>query len=151
MLENLLYPALDNADTISRTDLVAILLTGVPSLNFTGNTKADFLRLNMAIKPGSGQCLGTPSRLGVLDGDFCGFPNGRRLADDVVDIELRALAQGYGPILHSALGLPDRSPNDLIGDGVDANTDATFLTSFPYVALPHQGYESVPHPPDNPN
>ena len=77
--------------------------------------------------------------MGVLAGDLCGFPNGRRLLDDVTDIELRALVEGYGPTLHAVLGVPDRSPNDLLGDGVDAN-DMPFLTTFPYIAPPHQGY-----------
>ena len=76
----------------------------------------------------------------MLDGDLCGFPNGRRLADDIVDIELRAFAQGYGSFLHSLLGLPNKSPNNLLGDGVDAN-DKAFLAQFPYVASPHQGYQ----------
>jgi hypothetical protein len=149
-LESLLYSALAPIDTTGRTDLVAILLTGVPGLNFTGARDADLLRLNTALVPGvNGACYhsslgkapGTPpSRFGVLDGDLCGFPNGRRLADDIVDIELRAFAQGYGPFLHSLLGLPNKSPNNLLGDGVDAN-DKPFLTHFPYVASPHQGYE----------
>ena len=82
----------------------------------------------------------SPKRLGVLDGDLAGFPNGRRLTDDVVDIELRAFAQGYGAFLNSLLGLPNKSPNNLLGDGVDGN-DKPFLTAFPYVATPHQGYE----------
>ena len=50
------------------------------------------------------------------------FPNGRRLEDDVVDIELQAMAQGYGPVLEGLLGLPNKSPNNLVGDGVDATT-----------------------------
>jgi len=58
----------------------------------------------------------------------------------VVDIELRAFAQGYGPFLNGLLGLPNKSPNNLLGDGVDAN-DKPFLTTFPYVATPHSGYE----------
>jgi hypothetical protein len=152
-LENLLYGAppqghpggvLAPIDTTGRTDLVAILLTGVPGLNFTGSRQADLLRLNTSIPPK----VGTPDRLGVLNGDFAGFPNGRRLGDDIVDIELRAFAQGYGPILSSpppvGLGLPNKSPNNLLGDGVDVN-DVPFLTTFPYVAPPHQGYE-VPGP-----
>jgi hypothetical protein len=61
----------------------------------------------------------------------------------VVDIELRAVACGYGPILHDALGLCDLSPNDQIGDGVDKN-DKPFLDHFPYVAAPHSGYETRP-------
>jgi hypothetical protein len=138
-LANALYPALDNANETNRNDLVAILLTGVPGLNFTGNTKADLLRLNMAIPPTQ-----NPNRLGVLAGDLAGFPNGRRLADDVVDIELRALMEGYGPFLNNLLGLPNRSPNNTLGDGVDFN-DRPFLRAFPYVGTPHQGYEHVHH------
>jgi Domain of unknown function (DUF4331) len=141
-LENALYAALDNANETNRDDLVAILLTGVPGLNFTGNTKADLLRLNMGIAPTAP--VGKGKRLGVLEGDLAGFPNGRRLEDDVVDIELRALAEGYGPILNSLLGLPNRSPNNLLGDGVDAN-DFPFRVDFPYLPSPHQGYEHVHH------
>jgi hypothetical protein len=110
----------------------------VPSLNFTGPKPADLLRLNTTITPTAQ--VGHGDRLGVLNGDFAGYPNGRRLEDDIVDIDLRAFAEGYGPILNSALGLPNRSPNNLLGDGVDAN-DKPFLTSFPYQASPHQGYE----------
>jgi len=135
-LVNLLYPALPDIPTTDRQDLVAVLLTGVPSLNYTGATKADELRLNTSIPVAA-----SPNKLGVLAGDFAGFPNGRRLGDDVVDIELRAVACGYGPILHAALGLCDLSPNDQLGDGVDAN-DEPFLSTFPYVAAPHQGYDS---------
>src|SRR5262249_33606365 len=116
----------------------AILLTGVPGLNFTVPRKADLLRLNTTIAPTA--AVGAGNRLGVLAGDLAGFPNGRRLEDDIVDIELRAFAQGYGPFLHSALGLPAKSPNNQLGDGVAAN-DKLFLAPFPYVALPHQGYD----------
>jgi hypothetical protein len=138
-LENLLYPALDDAATTGRADLVQILLTGIPGLNFTGNAKADMLRLNMAVPPSA-----SPDRMGAMAGQLDGFPNGRRLGDDVTDIELRATAEGYGPILHSLLGLPDRTPNDLIGDGVDSN-DKPFMSSFPYVASPWQGYDPAHH------
>jgi hypothetical protein len=137
-LENFLYPALDNANETGRGDLVAILLTGVTGLNSTGKRKADLLRLNTAIAPTAGAGLG--DRLGVLNGDLAGFPNGRRLEDDIVDIDLRAFAEGYGSFLHNLLGLPDRSPNNLLGDGVDAN-DKLFLPNFPYVPSPHQGYQ----------
>ncbi len=147
-LENLLYGGVLQpiADT-GRADLDAILLTGVPGLNFTGATQADLLRLNTALKPGAnGACFGgtasaaTPSRLGVLDADLCGYPNGRRLVDDVVDIDLRAIAQGYGSFLNGAFGLPNLSPNNIVGDGVDAN-DVPLTGTFPYAASPHQGYE----------
>jgi uncharacterized protein DUF4331 len=138
-LENLLYGGvLAPVDVTHRTDLVAILLTGVPGLNFTGPRQADLLRLNTSIGPTA--AVGAGNRLGVLAGDLAGFPNGRRLEDDIVDIELRAIGQGYGPFLHRLLGLPDKSPNNQLGDGVDAN-DKPFLAHFPYVALPHQGYE----------
>jgi hypothetical protein len=157
-LENALYGtlpqghtggALQAIDATGRSDLVTILLTGIPGVNFTGSTDSDLLRLNTAITPGSdGACpAGTaspalPDRLGPLgpSGDLCGYPNGRRLGDDVIDIDLRAFAQGYGPFLHTALGLPDKTPNDALGDGVDSN-DVSFSGTFPYVASPHQGYE----------
>ena len=119
----------------NRSDLIQILLTGVPGLNFTGPHEADLLRLNTSIPPAV-----VPNRLGVLAGDFAGFPNGRRLGDDIIDIDLRAFAEGYGPILHAALGLPDKTPNDQLGDGVDAN-DKSFLSTFPYVATPAAGYD----------
>ena len=141
-LANGLYDALDNAKETNRDDLVAILLTGVPGLNFTGNTKADLIRLNMSIPPTAP--VGQGNRLGVIAGDLAGFPNGRRLEDDVVDIELRALTEGYGPFLNGLLGLPNRSPNNLLGDGVDKN-DFPFRVDFPYQASPHQGYEHVHH------
>jgi hypothetical protein len=135
-LESLLYGGvLAPINATNRADLVAVLLTGVPGLNFTGPRKADLLRLNTSIPP-----TALPSRFAVLDGDLAGFPNGRRLADDVVDIELRAFAEGYGPILEGLLGLPNKSPNNQLGDGVDAN-DKPFLDTFPYVGTPHQGYE----------
>jgi len=143
-LENGLYSALDNASESGRDDLVAILLTGVPGLNFTGSTKADLLRLNTGIAPTA--AVGHGNRLGVLSGDLAGFPNGRRLEDDVVDIDLRAFAEGYGSFLHGLLGLPNRSPNNLLGDGVDAN-DRMFRADFPYIATPFSGYEAVPPTP----
>jgi hypothetical protein len=147
-LENLLYGGvLQPIAETGRSDLDAILLTGVPGLNFTGTKQADLLRLNTAIKPGAnGACPGgtadasAPDRLGVLAGDLCGYPNGRRLADDVVDIDLRAVAQGYGSFLNGLLGLPNLSPNNVVGDGVDAN-DVSLSNTFPYLAPPHQGYQ----------
>ncbi len=138
-LINLLYGGVvAPVATSGRADLVAVLLTGVPGLNFTGKREADLLRLNTAIAPTAP--VGGGDRLGVLNGDLAGFPNGRRLEDDVVDIELRAIAQGYGSFLNGLLGLPNLSPNNLLGDGVDAN-DKTFSTTFPYLASPFQGYE----------
>jgi len=138
-LVNFLYPVLPDAPTTGRDDLVAVLLTGVPELNFTGSTKADLLRLNTAIAPAK-----KPEPLGALAGDFQGFPNGRRLEDDVTDIEIRAIACGYGSVLESALGLCNFSPNNTLNDGVDKN-NGNFLKSFPYVDAPNQGYEHTGH------
>ena len=143
-LENALYDALDDANESDRDDLVAILLTGVPGLNYTGPTKADLLRLNTGIAPTAAVGEGDP--LGVLNGDLAGFPNGRRLEDDIVDIDLRAFAVGYGAFLNGLLGLPNRSPNNLLGDGVETN-DRMFRADFPYVATPFSGYEAVPPTP----
>ena len=134
-----LYAALTGSFLTDRQDLVAVLLTGVPGLNFTGSKQADLLRLNTAIAPAA-----NPERLGVLAGDFAGYPNGRRLADDVTDIELRAVVCGYGSILQAALGLCNFSPNNVIDDDVDANENA-FLPNFPYVAAPNQGYAHTGH------
>jgi hypothetical protein len=155
-LENVLYGlppeghaggALMPIDEANRSDLVSILLTGVHGLNETGSTESDLLRLNTAITPGiNGACPGgtaspaAPDRLAVLAADLCGYPNGRRLGDDVIDIDLRVFAQGYGSFLNAAFGLPNKTPNNLLGDGVDSN-DVSFSGTFPYVASPHQGYE----------
>ena len=145
-LANFLYPVLDDASTDNRQDLVAILLTGVKlpdgsSFTFTGDTRADLLRLNTAIPP-----TAAPNRLGVLAGDLQGFPNGRRLADDVTDIEIRAVTEGYGPVLNGLLGLPNRTPNNMLTDGDEANANENaFLPHFPYVAAPNQGYAHTGH------
>jgi hypothetical protein len=115
-----------------REDLVTILLTGIPDLNKPEDVKpSSQLRLNMAIEPSR-----NPNRLGVLGGDNAGFPNGRRLADDVVDIELQALA-GATPFTPEF----DKPPNNQLGDGVNAN-DVPFLNRFPYAAEP-QDYTEV--------
>ena len=118
-LVNFLYPVLDNAPTSGRGDLVAVLLTGVPTLNLTGTTKADLLRLNTNF---TAPPAGTGNRLGLLAGEFSGFPNGRRLEDDVTDIEIRAVACGYGPVVGPIIesfgfcdGNANRSPNNLVG------------------------------------
>ena len=86
--------------TADRADLLAILLTGIPAgvidgfQNYTGPVQADKLRLNMAIPPAP-----TPSPNGILGGDLAGFPNGRRVSDDVVTIELRAVAGATYPLV----------------------------------------------------
>jgi len=112
-----------------RNDLVTIFLTGIPGLNQpVGVRPAEMLRLNMAIAPAN-----QPNPFGVLGNDIAGFPNGRRLTDDVVDIALRAMA-GATPFTPSFNG----GINAQLGDGVAAN-DRPFLPVFPYVATPHAG------------
>ena len=85
------------------------------------------LRLNVAVKPAPPTWGQRQRRLGVLNGDLAGFPNGRRLEDDVTDIELRAVADGYGSFLNTNFGLPNLSPNNTVGDGVNEN-DMPFLS-----------------------
>jgi len=149
-LVNLLYPVLPDARTTNRTDLSLILLTGVPTVNdpARGDTKADLLRLNMAIPPSAPVGQGDPLTVITVDAsdtpDLAGFPNGRRLEDDVVDIELRVFADGYGTTLNTLFGLPNLSPNNTLSDGVQAN-DKPFMTTFPYVAAPFAGYDSTLH------
>jgi hypothetical protein len=112
-----------------RHDLVTIFLTGIPGLNQPpGVRPSEMLRLNTGIAP-----VLTPNPLGVLGGDVAGFPNGRRLTDDVVDIALRAMA-GATPLTPNF----NTGINAQLGDGVGVN-DKPFLSVFPYVATPHAG------------
>jgi hypothetical protein len=108
----------------NRDDLVAVLLTGVPELNFTGTRPADLLRLDLKIPATPAAKV---SRMGVLGGDTGGFPNGRRLVDDVIDIEEQAVA---GFLKNKKVPL---------GDGVNAG-DKPVLTSFPYEPDPWEGF-----------
>jgi hypothetical protein len=116
-----------------RNDLVTIFLTGIPGLNQPPNVMpSEMLRLNMGIAPSAGVGKGNP--MGVLGGDTSGFPNGRRLEDDVTTIELQALA-GATPLT------PDfnKAPNNVITDGVPQSAQA-FNGSFPYVSQPFEGF-----------
>ncbi|GAB3589224.1 DUF4331 domain-containing protein [Angustibacter peucedani] len=117
-----------------RNDLQAIFLTGLKGLNQPAKpTPSEMLRLNTSIKP-----TAQPNRLGVLAGDNAGFPNGRRLGDDVVDITLQA---AEGAVTVDKNGAPKKvsivQPL-AAGDGVNAN-DVAFGSSFPYLALPNSG------------
>jgi hypothetical protein len=80
--------------------------------------------------------------LGLLGGDPAGFPNGRRVGDDVTDIALRAVLGGtpFNPN-NPAPGVSNPfnvAPNNTFGDGVDRN-DVPYLDRFPYLATPHSG------------
>jgi hypothetical protein len=128
--------------TAARADLVAILLTGLPAgivpgfQNYTGSTYADELRLNVAIPPTS-----NPNPLGILGGDLAGFPNGRRVFDDITSIELRAIAGATYPLVNKSY-TPDAAAA-LLTDGLtSANT--SYLSQFPYLGTPQSGYNTAP-------
>jgi hypothetical protein len=117
--------------TTGRTDIVTALLTGVPGLTRIGSNPAaaDTLKLNLGVPPSA-----NPNRFGVIGGDNAGFPNGRRLFDDVVDIELRVIGGFLLPANQGGKKLP-------LGDGVDRN-DVGFMSLFPYLATPFDGLNS---------
>jgi hypothetical protein len=108
-----------------RTDIVQAVLQGLPGVNAfpgkAGKNATDTLKINLGTPPAA-----NPKRLGALAGDTAGYPNGRRLTDDVVDIDLQVVAGAL------------KGNNVPLGDGVDQN-NVPFLTSFPYVAPPRPG------------
>lgn len=134
-----------NVPATPRDDLNKILLNGFSltqvGVNFAnvggGPANADMLRLNVAVEPKQPGDDGF-SRLGVFRGDTDGYPNGRRLQDDAVDVMFQMLAGATS--FSSDLNIP---PNNQLGDGVDEN-DVPFLSTFPYVALPHSGFGTSP-------
>lgn len=138
------------AYTKPRADLNAILLTGIPYTvlkdgegnnlrfqNYTGPVKADMLRLNMAIPPSAEE-----NKLGIVGGDLAGFPNGRRLGDDVVAIELKAVAGATIPLVDPSY-TPDATAAAL-EDGTTDDNRPVLLDRFPFMPLPGSGYSTVP-------
>ena len=125
-----------------RNDLVAIFATGIPKNSVPGapnyttflsdGKPHEMLRLNVAIPP---TAFDKQDRLGLLGGDLAGFPNGRRVGDDVTDIALRAVAGGT-PFTPKT----NKAPNNELGDGVSSN-DVPYLEGFPYLGTPHSGRE----------
>ncbi len=120
----------------NRPDLVAAFLTGIAGINATSMNKnnanpapAEYLRLNL-----STPVTAKPNRLGAAGGDVQGFPNGRRLADDVLDIALQVteglLVKDQDPAIKAAVSK--------LGDGVNAN-EKRFFSAFPYIADAHSG------------
>jgi hypothetical protein len=126
----------------ARADLNAILLTGIPKgvvpgfQNFTGTVQSDMLRLNLAIPPAE-----SPNSLGLLGGDAAGFPNGRRIGDDVTTIELRAIAGLTIPLVD-----PSFTPDGAAGVVDDGTTDTNGGTTatFPYLGDPLGGFQTQP-------
>jgi Domain of unknown function (DUF4331) len=133
------FPSLA-AYTKDRADLHAILLTGIPGGvvpgfpgNYTGPNPADMLRLNVAIPPAS-----DPNAFGLLGGDIAGFPNGRRVFDDIVTIELQAIAGATLPFVDSYT--PDGAVG-LVQSYLAPGSDR-YQSSFPYLGTPHDGYDT---------
>jgi Domain of unknown function (DUF4331) len=132
------FPNLE-ALTAPREDLVAIFLTGLPAgvvtgfQNNTGKVLAEMLRLNVAVSPAK-----TPNVLGVVGGDLAGYPNGRRVIDDVTTIAIRAIAGVTYPLVHKGYK-PDGAAS-AVTQGITPLALRSQAT-FPYVAMPHDGYD----------
>jgi Domain of unknown function (DUF4331) len=131
--------ALNKAGT-ARADLEAILLTGIPAgvvpgfTNHTGPVLADMLRLNTSVKPAS-----KPNILGLIGGDAAGFPNGRRVMDDVVTIEIRAIAGATYALIDKTYK-PDAAAGEVTDGLTPSDVSAPYLTTFPYLGVPYSGY-----------
>jgi hypothetical protein len=133
--------ALNKAET-PRADLVAILLTGIPDglidqfQNNTGDVQADMLRLNTAVPPSKDE-----NAFGLLGGDLAGFPNGRRVADDVVSISIRAIAGVTFPLVDEKFK-PDAAAA-LVEQGLSAkDLSSKLLKKFPFLGLPFDGFDN---------
>ncbi|MEJ3750117.1 DUF4331 domain-containing protein [Actinomycetes bacterium KLBMP 9797] len=131
-----------NEAKTARADLVAVLLTGIPEgliegfQNNTGDIQADMLRLNTDIPPSKEE-----NRFGLLGGDLAGFPNGRRVKDDVVSIALRAVAGATFALVDKNFK-PDEAVADLSQGLSAADVTADFLHRFPYLGLPYDGFNN---------
>jgi hypothetical protein len=127
-----------------RADLEAILLTGIPTgiipgfTNFTGPVLADMLRLNTSVAPTP---AGKQSIYGLVGGDPGGFPNGRRVTDDVVAIELRALAGVTYPLIDKTFK-PDAAAGQLTDGLTPASVSDPPLGHFPYLGVPYSGFSN---------
>jgi hypothetical protein len=123
-----------------RADLEAILLTGIPPgivpgfTNYTGPVQADMLRLNTSIKPAA-----KPNILGLIGGDPAGYPNGRRVFDDVVTIDLRAVAGLTYPLVDKSY-TPDAAAGEVTDGLTPASVKAPFLDTFPYLGTAYDGF-----------
>jgi hypothetical protein len=129
----------------TRPDIVAIFATGIPAsilpsapTNVGGKAVAEMLRLNVAVAPTTVGSKGY-SPLGVIGGDIGGFPNGRRLQDDVVTIELRALAGATIPLVDNSYKVD--AVVSAVSDGAPSEASC-YQSTFPYLADPHDGYDN---------
>ena len=136
----------------TRPDIEAIFLTGIPAgvitpaptfTNFNGTgVKADMLRLNTAIPPSS-----SPNSLGLLGLDVAGWPNGRRVFDDVATIALRAVAGatlGFVVPTFTADAAAGEVDFGITGGGSDLAAKGTenYLSTFPYLGTPYSGFSN---------
>ncbi len=121
-----LFPGALKVPTAPRTDLLPLVTYAAPiaAPGTPAGPVADLLRLNTGV---SATPYVNASRLGLLGGDSAGYPNGRRLFDDVVDITLRV---AVGGVLIPSF---NHFPNNALGDGVNVN-DAPYQLQFPYLA-----------------
>jgi hypothetical protein len=128
------------AYTAPRNDLAAILMTGIPAgivpgfQNFTSTKPADMLRLNMAIPPAT-----SSNAAGVVGGDLAGYPNGRRVFDDVFTIELQALAGRTIPLVDHSF-TPDAAASK-VSDNITPGSDR-YIPNFPYLGVPRDGFST---------
>ena len=143
-----LFPAAKAPTKFPRTDLVAAFLTGISGLNQPKTVvPAEMLRLNTSI---AATAAGAQNPLGVAGGDLAGFPNGRRPADDVVDLSLRvamgALCVLTGPTDTFKVGCNagDAPAGGLaLTDGV-RKTAGNYGGAFPYLTTPMPGNSNPP-------
>jgi hypothetical protein len=129
----------------TRPDIVAIFASGIPAsilpsapTNVGGKAVAEMLRLNVAVAPTTVGSKGY-SPLGVIGGDIGGFPNGRRLQDDVVTIELQALAGATIPLVDKSYKVD--TVVSAVTDGAPSDPSC-YQSTFPYLADPHDGYDN---------
>ena len=138
-----LFPSAKAPSNFPRTDLVTVFLKGIAGVNQPKNVVAsEMMRLNTSFAP-TPQAAQNP--LGVAGGDNAGFPNGRRPADDVVDLSTR-VAMGALCVLTGATDAlqvgckPADAPAGglALTDGVRKDANA-FKGVFPYLNTPLPG------------
>jgi hypothetical protein len=129
---------LANPFTITTAGGPVVLPAGTNVNQPAGVRPAEMIRVNTALSGGT--CSPTPSRLGILGGDACGYPNGRRPTDDVVDISLLAVAGAAYEVLddRDASFTFDPALIGVLDDGLDGN-DRSFRSGFPYFASAQSG------------
>ncbi len=142
-----LFPTVTAPTLIPRTDLVAVYLTGLKGVNQPPNVVAsEMVRLNTSTPV---TAPATQDRLGLIDGDAAGFPNGRRPGDDVVDITLRvAMGALINPL--KLFGTIDQAPSGNLPFTDGALVNASFFdNTFPYIKAPLPGSPNGPVPNNN--